>query len=232
MAAEEKVSTAQPISAFTLFTKSKELVLANLTTYGILFILPFLTTMASALHSGKGRFKLTPGLNGFNFSAAQLGYGSIVAIVVAAVYTIVTVMTYVMNLETTAGKKPILDDLWPATRKFFWRILGLTIVTAVVIMLGFIALIVPGLIFIRRYTLAPYVLIDKDLSIGDAMKESARISKPFAGSIWGLIGVMMLISLTGIVPLVGWAISFALTALYTVAPALRYNEIKKLAPTA
>lgn len=223
-----ETSKTQPVSAFALFDKSKDLVLANLTTYGILLVLPFLTTLASAMNSDASKFKMSPNFSGFNLSATQLGYGSLAALAVMFVFTILTVMTYAMNLQVIEGKKPVLDDLWPVVRKFFWRIVGLSIVTALVIIAGFIALIVPGLIFIRRYILAPYVLIDKDLGIGDAMRESARLSKPYAGSIWGLLGVMMLLSLTSLVPIIGWIVSFVLTSLYTAAPALRYLELKKL----
>jgi len=89
-------------------------------------------------------------------------------------------------------------------------------------------LIVPGVIAIRRYFLAPYLMLDKDLSIREAMKQSAALSKPYSGSIWGIIGVIVLLSLPSIIPVIGWAVSFVLMLLYSVAPALRYQELKKL----
>jgi len=82
---------------------------------------------------------------------------------------------------------------------------------------------------IRRYYLAPYAMIDRNCGIKEAMERSAAMSKPYSGSIWGIIGVMILISLVGIVPLIGWLASLILGMLYVVAPALRYQQLKRLA---
>ena len=93
---------------------------------------------------------------------------------------------------------------------------------------GLILLIVPGLIVIRRYFLAPYVMVDQDTGILESMRRSAAMSKPHSGYIWSIIGVSVLLSLPGIIPFVGWAVSFVLAVLYSTAPALRYQELKKL----
>jgi hypothetical protein len=60
------------------------------------------------------------------------------------------------------------------------------------------------------------------------MKQSAAATKPFSGAIWGIIGVYILLSLPGFIPLIGGLVSIALTTLYSVAPALRYYELSKL----
>lgn len=70
-------------------------------------------------------------------------------------------------------------------------------------------------------------MLEKKVSITEAMEQSAKMSKPHSGSIWGVIGVMFLIALTGIIPFIGWLISFILGMFYAVAPALRYQELKK-----
>lgn len=105
---------------------------------------------------------------------------------------------------------------------------GLYIVVGLYILVGLILFIVPGVIFLRRYFLSPYVMLDKKAGIKEAMARSAAISKPYSGSIWGIIGVIVLFELVGIIPYIGWLISFVLSVLYSVAPALRYQELKKL----
>jgi hypothetical protein len=72
-------------------------------------------------------------------------------------------------------------------------------------------------------------MIDKNLSIGDALNKSAELSKRNTGAVWGLFGVMLLIGLIGIVPFIGGLVSFVLGSLYSVAPALRYQQLKQLA---
>lgn len=218
----------KPISSFTLFTKSKDAVLKNLKTFGILYILPFLISLAGITTNSDGNIAGSPNFGGASISPSVIGLGLLFSVVALVVYIIVTVMLYALNLETADGKRPELDDLWPYVKKFGWRIVLLSIAITFLIILGLLALIVPGLIFIRRYYLAPYALIDKDLSVGEAMKESARLSKPFSGSVWGIIGVTILLSLPGVIPIFGWLISFVLGVLYTAAPAMRYLELKKL----
>jgi len=226
----ESTAQAQPVSAFSLFTKSKEVVLANLPTYAVLFILPLLMGLGANLNNGS-RSPITPAFNGLDISPTQLGLGVGVAIIVFIAFIIVSVMVCALNLLAANGKKPGLDALWPFVSKFTLRIIGISIVTSVIIVLGLMALVVPGVIFIRRYFLAPYVLIDQDLSIGEAMRESARLTRPYPMSFWGLVGVNIILNLPSFVPVIGWAISFVLGSLYTAAPAIRYLELKKLNPT-
>jgi hypothetical protein len=70
-------------------------------------------------------------------------------------------------------------------------------------------------------------MIEGDLSIKDAMEKSALTSERDPGAIWGVLGVGILLSLTGIFPLVGGLISLVVTALYSAAPAIRYVQMKK-----
>jgi uncharacterized membrane protein len=119
--------------------------------------------------------------------------------------------------------------LWHVVKSMGWRLLGLYVVMGLIILVGLILFIIPGLILIRRYFLAPYVMIDKKVSIREALDHSAALSKLNAGSIWGIIGVMILIGMVNIIPIIGGLASFVLGSLYSVAPALRYQELKKLA---
>jgi uncharacterized membrane protein len=43
-----------------------------------------------------------------------------------------------------------------------------------------------------------------------------------------VIGVIFLIGLINIIPFIGWIISFIVGMFYSVAPALRYEELKHL----
>jgi hypothetical protein len=66
------------------------------------------------------------------------------------------------------------------------------------------------------------------LDPGSAMERSAEITKPYAGYIWGMIAIMILIGLLNAIPGVGWMLAFVLGMLYCAAPALRYDELKGL----
>lgn len=84
-------------------------------------------------------------------------------------------------------------DLWMPHP--FWRYLGAGILTGLIVLLGFILLIVPGIIFALRYMFVPYIVMDKGLMPMDALRESARITY---GHKWELLGLFLLLALLNI----------------------------------
>jgi hypothetical protein len=217
-----------PVSAFTLFTRSKEAVLKNWEVYGLVYLLPFLVSLYTFVHNSTHNATRATYPWGRDFSGSTTGFVALFGLIVLGLYVFVALLQYVLNSKTAEGETPTFGQLMPVVQKYGMRLIGLSLLIGIYVLLGFIAFIVPGLIFIRRYYLAPYVMLDKDLSIREAMKESDRLTKPYSGAVWGLIGVSILLSLTSILPLFGWILSFVLTVSYSVAPALRYQELKKL----
>lgn len=223
-------SQTGPTPSFSLFNKSKELVLANINTYGILLLAPFLLQLFTNIRSRDLSIfeRAATSTGNYGFSPTTVGIGAGLGLVFLVLNVIITIMMYSLTLESAKGKKPTISELWAFTQKYGVKLFLLSIVMAFIIVLGFIALIVPGIILIGRLFLAPYVMIDKDMDIMDSLKESSRISKPYFGYVWGIVLVPIVLSLPAIVPFVGWIVAFALTSLYAVAPALRYLELKKL----
>ncbi|HSX44341.1 MAG TPA: hypothetical protein VLE69_03545 [Candidatus Saccharimonadales bacterium] len=221
--------------AFELFNVSSKLVQNNLSTFAIVYLLPFLTSLAIGVRNLDSNrpedfssiSNTFSGVSGFGVGAF-IGFGALLAIVVFVVWLVVNALKYGLLIESSKNKKPQLDNLWPYARKYWLRLFGLAILVALFVIAGLILFIIPGLIMIRRYFLAPYVLVDKDVGIWEAMSKSAAMSKPYSGYIWSVIGVGILIGLPSIIPFFGWAVSFVLSILYSVAPALRYQELKKL----
>ena len=136
------------------------------------------------------------------------------------------------QLKSGRMEKIAYEDAFACSKKFWARYIGLSIVVSIVIFVGLLLLIVPGIIFIRRYFLSQYALIDQDLSIGESMHASNKLSKGRSGSVFGIIGVDILISLANIIPVIGGIITFALQIAYFCAPAIRYEQLKALKPIA
>ncbi len=229
--------------AFDLFTKSKDAVLKNFKLFAILYAVPLLFTLWGMFVTPKAQnanYDAALGISSastatdISVSKASAVVGGVVAVIVVAVLLagLYQAMLHRLELSAADNKQPSFSDLWAAAKKFWVRLILLSITVALMIFGGLILLIVPGIIMIRRYFLAPYVLIDQDVSVREAMKRSAAMSKPYSGSIWRILGVICLISLVGIVPVVGSLVSFILATLYSVAPALRYYELKHLSTTA
>ncbi len=141
---------------------------------------------------------------------------------------IILTMTQSAQLKASEDKVITFNVLWKIVKELGWRMVGLYLVVGLTIVVGFFLFIIPGLIFLRRYYLSAYVMLDKKTGIREAMDRSAAMSKPHSGSVWGVIGVTFLIAMTGVIPFIGWLVAFTLGMLYSVAPALRYQELKKL----
>lgn len=217
--AKEKSSDKLP-SAFSLFQPSMEAVKRNLPAFLWLYIAPTAYFMLVSLFGPKDPLDASGNPVGWSTAAIVL---FLIGIVVSI---IIWPATIYLELHSAQGKKLDVLTAIKSSLRYFWRLLGLSIVVGLITVVGFLLLIVPGVFMIRRYFLSAYYLVDKNLSIGEAMKMSAEQSKPFSKAIWAVIGVMVLLSLTGIVPIVGWIFSAVLTVLYSCAPAFRYLEVK------
>lgn len=69
--------------------------------------------------------------------------------------------------------------------KYFWRVLCASLLLAVIVIAGFLLFIIPGIYLALRYQFVFASIIDKDLTISEAMAESSKITK---GNIWKLLG--------------------------------------------
>jgi len=228
-------------SAFDLFRPSYDLVKKNIWIFGPLYAVLLVFGIRTWLWAPSGpnaphHFwgdwqNFGPGWSAsplpFFTSYAVFGFAIVWFLFVLALGTIVQIMAQRAQLDAAEGKHLSFDKLWDTVKEMGWRMLGLYIVVSLVVGVGLILLVVPGVIFMRRYYLAPYVMLDKKpQTIGEAMAISSKMSK--AGGIWSVIGVLFLIGLVSIVPIIGWLASFLLAMAYSVAPALRYQELKNL----
>lgn len=233
---EKPASKRRPVSAFDLFSPSYQRVMKNLP----LFVLLSIPSLLGALNAMKAdrwgyndpsrftEFRGFTSLSGFPMYGliGLVGISIVFVVFFFVLSIIVRAMTYALELEAAQGKQPSLGHLWEVGKKYWLRLLGLIFVVGVLTLGGLLLFIVPGLIMIRRYFLAPYFMVDKDLSVSEAMKISAETTKPYSGAVWGVIGIMILLALSGTIPVVGPLLSLVLGVLYSVAPALRYEELK------
>ncbi|MDO8591560.1 MAG: hypothetical protein Q7R60_01375 [bacterium] len=225
--------------AVDLFGKSYGLVRKNLNVYALVYSVPAAMVIAGVIqlivdnqHNGWSW--------GHAFSSSLLGpnigsdssvqtASAILSIILMVAAIISYFLAVVLNLRVAEGKKPTFGSIWrEAAQNWLWiKLLGLGVLIVFILIAGFILLIVPGVIFLWRLFLAPYVLIDKKCSIMDALSWSWNMTKGRAWPIYSIILFSIALSLPGIIPIVGGLISYALGVAYAAAPALRYQELKK-----
>ncbi len=143
------------------------------------------------------------------------------------------------SVKVARGQAVSIRSAYREGLRYFWRYLGYSLIAGVLVTIGFLLLIVPGFILLRRYLFGSLYIVDKDLSIGEALQRSAAESKPVASYIWSALGIMFIISAVVIIfslifASVPWLAALSSTALYVTALfvlPLRYVEIADNAAT-
>ena len=227
-------------SAVDLFGKSYGLVRKNLNIYALVYFVPAAMVIAGVIqliadnqrrgwdwgHAFSSSF-LGPNVgSGSSIQAAS----AILSIILLFGAIVSYLLAIVLNLRVAQDKKPTFRSTWfEVTRDWLWvKLLGLGIVTIMLLIVGFVLLVVPGVIMLWRLFLAPYILVDKKTKIFDALSISWNMTRGYAWPIYSIILFSFVLALTGLIPIVGSLIAFILATAYAVAPALRYQELKKL----
>ena len=154
------------------------------------------------------------------------GFIFIVSILAVLAYLLITIAV----LRAAQGQKISLVGLWKELiDRWLWlKLIAALLLVGLYVLAGFILLIIPGVILIWRLFFVQLILIDQKVGIKEAVKRSWNMTRGFGWPIYSVILVSILLSLTTIVWIFGPIISFILVSIYTVAPALRYQELKKL----
>lgn len=232
-----KTSKYNLTGAFELYPKSYQLVKRNWLLFALLYAFPAIIGLANGFigledqrhwHSDAPVIANAVNNAGLPFYVwAGLSLGLLIMLAVAIALRI---MLHSAQLQASRHIRPRFAQLWQTVKSRGVEMVKLYLLVSVITVVGFFLLIIPGIIMLRRYFLSPYVLLDNDrMSAWDAMEKSAQMSKPYPISIYAIYGVMLLFSLVGIIPLVGWIGAIALAFFYNLAPALRYQELKKIA---
>jgi uncharacterized membrane protein len=82
-------------------------------------------------------------------------------------------------------------DLWAPHP--FWKFIGGYFLTLVIVLVGFLLLIIPGIVWSLKYMFVPLIIMDKKMRPFEALRESARITD---GHKWDLL--LFVITLLGI----------------------------------
>lgn len=92
-----------------------------------------------------------------------------------------------------------------------------------IVIIGLILLIIPGIIFALKYLFVPFVIVDEDVKIGESLKRSSQLTKGNRTKLLGLIIVFGLISLLGVFAL-GYGIIVSVIVI-SLAQAYVYNSL-------
>ena len=93
-------------------------------------------------------------------------------------------------LKAVNGKKPEFLDIFVFQKNYLNVVLSHLLVTVIVV-IGFLFLIVPGVIFACKLAFVPYLVTDRKMEATEAIRESWRMTTGHAGTIF-LMGLLVL----------------------------------------
>lgn len=232
MAAESK----QLGSAFDLVGKSVEIVKRNWVAFAVTNALTILGALVSIKtdDENKNNFLMTPGtpfsfFYDMNDAAAATGLLAVLLLIAVSIY-LYTMLT-ILQVRSARGENPEVSELAQEAKKYVFRMVGLGFISVFIILVGLLLLIVPGVIAFGRLVMAPYLMVDKDLGIEEAIKQSNQMGKKYAGKVWAAIGVVILIAIgtaiIGGIPLIGALVGTLIAIACSLVIPLRYQQLTK-----
>lgn len=158
-----------------------------------------------------------------------VGYSTMWLAFIVLVGTPVQVAIQQAQLDVVKGHKMYLKRWLRSVREMLIPMAGLYLAMGVLILIGLVLFVVPGLIALRKFFLAPYVMLDTRCGIREALQGSAKLTDQNPRSVWSIILVMAVIGLLHVVLFIGWFLALVVGLFFSLAPAIRYRELKRLA---
>ena len=128
-----------------------------------------------------------------------------------------------MFLKAMRNEKFEIKDMF-SSFEIYLKVILANILVAVIIIMGIIALIISGIIFACKLAFVPYLVMDRKLDPGEAIKESWRLTKGHAWTIFfmAVLAFFIIIAglvccIVGVVPAAMWISSAFASLCYAVS---------------
>ncbi len=153
---------------------------------------------------------------------------TILAFVVSIAFTLLTMFLEIgllkIALKLIDGKEAKFQDLWTYPQ-YLLRFIGASILLGLAVLVGFILLIIPGIYVALRLQFTPFLVVDKDMGIMDALKGSWDMTQGMVLNLFLFALLLIAINILGAIALlVGLLVSLPVSFF---AVALLYRKLSK-----
>ena len=98
-------------------------------------------------------------------------------------------------LKAVRGERIEIKDAFIVFQKNYWNAVIANIVVGVIVGLGIVMLIVPGIIFACRLAFVPYLVVDREMDVMDALRVSWDMTRGYGWQIFfmGFLAIFIVI---------------------------------------
>jgi len=98
-------------------------------------------------------------------------------------------------LKAVRGERIEVRDIFVVFQKNYWNVVIANIVVSIIVGLGIVMLIVPGIIFACRLAFVPYLVVDREMDVMDALRVSWDMTRGYGWQIFlmGLLAIPIVI---------------------------------------
>jgi hypothetical protein len=146
------------------------------------------------------------GIGTHDYNEVRIG-GIFFAILMMIVGIIIKIGWIKMLLKIEEGHHTELKEL-VAHAHLFLRFVVASILCGLIVGIGFILLLIPGIYFMLKYSFVPILAIDTDLGYGALFDKSAQMTN---GVKWKFLGFLIVITLVNIVGIIPFGIGLLVT---------------------
>lgn len=109
---------------------------------------------------------------------------------------IVSIGMITIALKFLDNQAPKFEDLF-SFRPYFWKYLGASILTGIVVWAGIILLIIPGIYWALKFQFFGYFIVDKGCDPIESMRKSSQITQSVKWKLLGFGIVLFIINMIG-----------------------------------
>ena len=97
--------------------------------------------------------------------------------------------THWVFLKAARGEKFEIQDMFAVFQRNYWNAVAANVVVGIIVGIGILMLIVPGIIFSVRLAFVPYLVIDRQMELTDALNKSWEMTRGYGWQIF-LMGIL------------------------------------------
>jgi len=159
-------------------------------------------------------------------TATAIIFGVIAGVGIAILLVLLSIATIIAQLASVRGEKISFKEVVNQAQPFFWRFLGLGILSILTVVAGLILLIIPGIVLAFWLIFASYIMVDKNTGVIVAMKASIALTRKNWKVALALVAVQFIIQIpSALIPSLGSIATTALSIAYFCLPAILYLRI-------